>query len=96
MATMRKMLINGFEKEIRRRGWADSKKSPYTIHRGEYKSVRHFARCLAGCYDLEQPFPFMNETLTEMMEEAATQDRPLTQHDFDEFAHWEIECALYK
>ncbi|QBZ71388.1 hypothetical protein [Escherichia phage Jahat_MG145] len=36
----------------------------------------------------------MNETLTEMMEEAATQDRPLTQHDFDEFARWEIEYAL--
>lgn len=88
--TYRKMLINAFEKAARERGWHDSKITPNCITSYGFKDCRQWAREMASWYGIEADYPYQDQAVIEMMEEAAREDRPLTQHDFDDFVRDEI------
>lgn len=89
MATIRKRLVNAFEKVGERYGWDDGLKTPCTARRQGFNSLREWARCMAANY-MPENWQLMHDYLREMIEEAQAAGVPLTQHDFDAFAEGEI------
>lgn len=90
MTTIRKYLVNAFTKVAESRGWDDSAKNHHTLHRYGYKSARQWGRAMSEMYD-ENVLDLPNG-LVDMIEEAARNDTPLTQDDFDAFAEEEVSC----
>lgn len=88
--TYRKMLINAFEKAARERGWHDSKITPNCMSHYGLKGARSWAREMASWYNVDASYLDMDYPLVEMIEQAAIEDRPLTQEDFDDFVRDEI------
>lgn len=88
--TYRKMIINAFEKAARDRGWHDSKITPNCMSHYGFKSARSWAREMASWYDVDAHYLDQDLALVEMIEDAAREDRPLTQADFDDFVRDEI------
>lgn len=86
----RKMLINAFEKAALELGWNDSLRTANCIRRYGFKNCRSWARKMASWYGPDEHYLCMDRGLVEMIEQAALEDRPLTQSDFDDFARDEI------
>lgn len=86
----RKMLINAFEKAALERGWNDSFHTANCIRRYGFKNCRSWAREMASWYDFDARYLDMDCAMVEMIEQAALEDRPLTQSDFDDFVRDEI------
>ena len=86
----RKMLINAFEKAALERGWNDSFHTANCIRSYGFKNCRSWAREMVSWYDLDAHYLDMDCALVEMIEQAALEDRPLTQSDFDDFVRDEI------
>lgn len=86
----RKMLINAFEKAALERGWNDSFHTANCIRSYGFKNCRSWAREMASWYDFDAHYLDMDCALVEMIEQAALEDRPLTQSDFDDFVSDEL------
>lgn len=92
MATIRKHLARAFTKIAKERGWEDSKKTPHSLRRYGYKNARQWGRMMASNYFSSFHLHGVDSIITEMLEEAARNDEPITQADFDCLAEEEISC----
>lgn len=92
MKTIRKYLVNAFTKVAKERGWEDSSKHPRGLRACGFKSARQWGRAMADNYFYPGNLHGMDSVVVEMIEQAALNDEPLTQHDFDALAEEEISC----
>lgn len=92
MKSIRKYLVNAFEDFAMGMGWDDSSKHPRGIRHCGYKSCRQWARDMAEMYEEPRSLGGWNEAIIEMIEDAARNDQPLTQTDFDAFVDEEVRC----
>ena len=88
--TYRKLLVNAFENIAQCNKWNDSKHSPVTMKPAGFIHAGAWARAFAACDIPDGGLGAMNDFLINMIEEAAREDRPLTQRDFDDFARDEL------
>lgn len=89
MKTTRKMLVNAFTKIAKR--WEDSKTHPENLRKHGFKNARQWGRWVASMYSVNGIFD-MPDSLIEMYEDAAKNDIPVIQEDFDAWAEEEISC----
>lgn len=90
MSTIRKMTVNAFAKQARWR-WGDSKKTAHSLRRYGF-TERSWGRMMAEMFIDDNGVPYPGTILTDMLEDAYRDDRPLTQADFDDMAYEELEC----
>lgn len=88
MKSLRKMLTRSFTKVAMR--WEDSKETADNLRRHGFKNARAWGRAVALSYETEGSHLMLCDGLLEVIESAAKEDRPITQHDVDEFVEMEI------
>lgn len=91
MKSIRKYLVNAFTKIGER--YDDSAINGEHIRKYGYKNARDYGRSITAMYvGKSEEFGDLPDSIVEMLEEAAMEDRPITQEDFDLWAEEEMSC----